>query len=283
VGQEELGTRAELKNINSFKFIKDAINFEIDRQIELVESGGRVVQETRLYNPDKGETFAMRSKEESHDYRYFPEPDIPPIVVTDELLGEIRADLPEMPDVRRERFEKDFKLSDYDANLITEDRYFADFYEAIATFEGASKRLEKIADSDNTVIFKDYAHSPSKVEATTKAVKNQYQDKKLIACFELHTYSSLDSEFLSHYKNTLNAADEAVIFYSPKAIKIKGLKNIEPQDIRDAFQHKNVRIFTEGKEFVNYLKTLELKDAVLLLMSSGNYGGLDFDELKDWV
>jgi UDP-N-acetylmuramate: L-alanyl-gamma-D-glutamyl-meso-diaminopimelate ligase len=159
----------------------------------------------------------------------------------------------------------------------------ADFYEAIATFEGASKRLEKIADSDNTVIFKDYAHSPSKVEATTKAVKNQYQDKKLIACFELHTYSSLDSEFLSHYKNTLNAADEAVIFYSPKAIKIKGLKNIEPQDIRDAFQHKNVRIFTEGKEFVNYLKTLELKDAVLLLMSSGNYGGLDFDELKDWV
>lgn len=159
----------------------------------------------------------------------------------------------------------------------------ADFYEAIATFEGADKRLEKIAESKDAVIFKDYAHSPSKVKATTEAVKKQYAGRKLIACSELHTYSSLDADFLSHYEHTLDAADEAVIFYSPKAVEIKGLENIEPEDMQKAFQHTNAKVFTKGEDFIDYLESLNLKNTVLLLMSSGNYGGLDFDKLKEWV
>jgi aspartyl-tRNA(Asn)/glutamyl-tRNA(Gln) amidotransferase subunit B len=129
VGQEELGTRAELKNINSFKFIKDAINFEIDRQIELVESGGRVVQETRLYNPDKGETFSMRSKEESHDYRYFPEPDLPPLVIDEAWKRQVRDSLPELPAQKRARYASEYELSDYDAGVLTDDRLMAEYFE----------------------------------------------------------------------------------------------------------------------------------------------------------
>jgi aspartyl-tRNA(Asn)/glutamyl-tRNA(Gln) amidotransferase subunit B len=140
VGQEELGTRAELKNINSFKFIKDAINFEIDRQIELVESGGRVVQETRLYNPDKGETFAMRSKEESHDYRYFPEPDLPPLVIDEAWKNEVRDSLPELPAQKRERYEREYELSEYDAGVLTDDRLLAEYFEeAVDTYSGNPK------------------------------------------------------------------------------------------------------------------------------------------------
>jgi aspartyl-tRNA(Asn)/glutamyl-tRNA(Gln) amidotransferase subunit B len=128
-GQEELGTRTELKNINSFKFIKDAVNFEIDRQIELVESGGEVVQETRLYNPDKGETFAMRSKEESHDYRYFPEPDLPPLVIDERWKDEVRESLPELPAQKRARYESEYELSAYDAGVLTDDRLLAEYFE----------------------------------------------------------------------------------------------------------------------------------------------------------
>jgi aspartyl-tRNA(Asn)/glutamyl-tRNA(Gln) amidotransferase subunit B len=129
-GQDEFGTRAELKNINSFKFIRDAIEYEITRQVQLVESGGEVVQETRLYNPDKGVTFAMRSKEESHDYRYFPEPDLPPLEVDDAWLSDVRESLPELPAQKRERYTEDYGLSEYDAGVLTGDRELAEYYEA---------------------------------------------------------------------------------------------------------------------------------------------------------
>ena len=111
-----------------------------------------------------------------------------------------------------------------------------DFYEAISTFQGASKRLEKIAETDNAIAYKDFAHSPSKVLATTNALKNQYPDRKLIACLELHTYSSLNPEFLNQYRGTLDAADHAVVFYSPHAVEIKKLQAISQQQIMDAFQ-----------------------------------------------
>ncbi len=159
----------------------------------------------------------------------------------------------------------------------------ADFYEAIASFKGAAKRLQKIAESDKTVIFKDYAHSPSKVKATTQAVKQQYTDKKLLACFELHTYSSLNADFLQQYASTLNAADEAVIFYSPEAVKIKRLSPIDPQQIKAAFGHTNAQVFTDAADFRSWLKTQNLDDKAVLLMSSGNYGGLDFSELSRWI
>lgn len=154
-----------------------------------------------------------------------------------------------------------------------------DFYEAIASFTGASKRLEKIWDSPETIIYKDYAHSPSKVAATTAAVKEQYPDKNLIACLELHTYSSLTPEFLKEYQNTLRAAEEAIVFYSPEAVEIKGLEPISKEQIVTSFNREGLVVFTEPSELKAYLKQKDLKNAVLLLMSSGNYGGLPMEDI----
>lgn len=156
-----------------------------------------------------------------------------------------------------------------------------EFYEAIADFKGASKRLEKIAENDHTVVFKDFAHSPSKVEATTNAVKEQYVNRKLLACLELHTYSSLNEDFLKEYVGTLDKADEAVVFYSPHAVKIKRLKEVSEQQIAKAFKRDDLIIYTDPKAFKDYLFSRDLKDTALLLMSSGNYGGLDFDEVQN--
>ncbi|MEX1212753.1 MAG: Asp-tRNA(Asn)/Glu-tRNA(Gln) amidotransferase subunit GatB [Balneolaceae bacterium] len=143
-GQKELGTRTELKNMNSFRNVERAIHFEIDRQIELVESGGDVVQHTLLWDPNKLETRQMRSKEEAHDYRYFPEPDIPPVVVQPELLEEIRAELPELPDKRKIRFEQELGLSLEDAVTLTENRYLADYYEEVVGALGDAKAAANV-------------------------------------------------------------------------------------------------------------------------------------------
>jgi UDP-N-acetylmuramate: L-alanyl-gamma-D-glutamyl-meso-diaminopimelate ligase len=156
----------------------------------------------------------------------------------------------------------------------------ADFYEAIATFKGASKRLEKIAEGKNNVAYKDFAHSPSKVAATTKAVKNQYPNRKLIACLELHTYSSLNAEFLKEYQNALDAADVAAVFYSPDAVKIKKLEEVSYEQIANAFQREDLIIYTNPSDFKEFLFSQDFDETALLLMSSGNYGGLNFDEVK---
>lgn len=158
----------------------------------------------------------------------------------------------------------------------------ADFYEAIASFKGASKRLEKIAENKNNVAYKDFAHSPSKVAATTKAVKEQYPDRKLIACLELHTYSSLNAEFLKEYEGSLDAADVAVVFYSPDAVKIKQLEEVTYEQIAKSFNREDLIIYTNPVAFKEYLFHLKFdtEKIALLLMSSGNYGGLNFDEVK---
>jgi len=158
-----------------------------------------------------------------------------------------------------------------------------DFYEAISTFKGASKRLEKIAENATTVVFKDYAHSPSKVEATTRAVKKQYPDRKLLACLELHTYSSLDPGFLHEYEGALNAADVAVVFYSPHAVEIKKLKPISKKQIAKAFKRDDLVIYTDPNGFEEFLFSQKYNNTSLLLMSSGDYGGLDFEEVKRLV
>ncbi|WP_431136988.1 UDP-N-acetylmuramate--L-alanine ligase [Psychroserpens mesophilus] len=158
-----------------------------------------------------------------------------------------------------------------------------DFYEAIATFKGASKRLEKIAESPKSVAYKDFAHSPSKVEATTNAVKEQYSDRTLVACLELHTYSSLNAEFLKEYKGALDAADVAVVFYSPHAVEIKKLDEVTHEQIANAFERDDLIIYTNPKDFKNYLFSQNFDNKALLLMSSGNYGGLDFDEVKQLI
>lgn len=130
-GQEEFGTRAELKNINSFRFVERAINIEVERQIDLIEDGGKVVQETRLYDADKNETRSMRSKEEANDYRYFPDPDLLPVVIDDAYLEEVRKTLPELPAEKAARFVADLGLSDYDAGILTASRQLADYFEAV--------------------------------------------------------------------------------------------------------------------------------------------------------
>jgi len=158
-----------------------------------------------------------------------------------------------------------------------------DFYDAISTFKGASKRLEKIAENATTVVFKDYAHSPSKVEATTRAVKKQYPDRKLLACLELHTYSSLDPGFLHEYQGALNAADIAVVFYSPHAVELKKLKPISKNQIAEAFQRDDLVIYTDPAAFKEFLFSQNIDNTSLLLMSSGDYGGLDFVEVKRLV
>jgi UDP-N-acetylmuramate: L-alanyl-gamma-D-glutamyl-meso-diaminopimelate ligase len=158
-----------------------------------------------------------------------------------------------------------------------------DFYEAIASFKGASKRLEKITATPKAFVYKDYAHSPSKVQATTQAVKAQYANRNLIACLELHTYSSLNAEFLAEYKAALDKADEAIVFYSPKAVQIKQLEEIDEQQIFEAFGRNDLKVFTNAVAFQDFLKAKHFNNDVLLLMSSGNYGGLDFDEVKKWV
>jgi UDP-N-acetylmuramate: L-alanyl-gamma-D-glutamyl-meso-diaminopimelate ligase len=159
----------------------------------------------------------------------------------------------------------------------------AEFYEAIATFKGASKRLEKIAESANKVAYKDFAHSPSKVAATTKAVKEQYPDRTLIACLELHTYSSLNAEFLKEYQGALDHADVAVVFYSPDAVKIKQLDEVSYDQIAQSFKRDDLIIYTNPQAFQDYLFGLEFSNSALLLMSSGNYGGLNFEALKTLI
>ncbi len=155
-----------------------------------------------------------------------------------------------------------------------------EFYEAISSFKGASKRLEKIAETPTAIAYKDFAHSPSKVTATTKAVKNQFPNRHLLACLELHTYSSLNSEFITQYKGALDAADTAIVFYSPEALAIKKMAPISVEEIKSAFGKTDLKLFTNPTEFKNFLLSQKMKDQILLLMSSGNYGGLDFDEVK---
>jgi aspartyl-tRNA(Asn)/glutamyl-tRNA(Gln) amidotransferase subunit B len=135
-GQTEYGTRAEIKNLNSFRFLEEAINHEVRRQIELIEDGGKVVQETRLYDPDRKETRSMRSKEDAQDYRYFPDPDLPPLVIASEWIDRVKSTMPELPGAMRERFMRDYGLTEYDAAILTQSKAMALYFEVIVTRAG---------------------------------------------------------------------------------------------------------------------------------------------------
>ena len=141
VGQEKFGTRCEIKNLNSFRFIEKAINYEVARQIEIIEGGGKIRQETRLYDPDKGETRALRSKEEANDYRYFPDPDLLPVAIDAAFIEVVRRSLPELPDQKAARYIEKFGLSAYDAGVLTASREMADYYEAVLTALGGNEKL----------------------------------------------------------------------------------------------------------------------------------------------
>lgn len=154
-----------------------------------------------------------------------------------------------------------------------------DFYKAIISFKGAAKRLEKVAEKNNFFFFKDYAHAPSKVLATTIAVKKQFVERKLIACLELHTFSSLSKDFLPQYEDTLNVADTAVIYYNPKSIELKKMPHLSKEDIIKGFDHENLKIFDSLDELKDFLLGLSWHNKNLLMMSSGSFDNLDFHEL----
>ena len=140
-GQQELGTRTEIKNLNSFRYVEKAINIEVERQIDVLESGGKVVQETRLYDSAKNETRTMRLKEEANDYRYFPDPDLLPLVISEEEIEAVRGTLPELPDQKRERFCSEYKLSDYDARVLTTSREMAAYFEVVVEASGGEPKV----------------------------------------------------------------------------------------------------------------------------------------------
>src|SRR5580692_7727340 len=149
-GQEKFGTKAEVKNVNSFRFIRAALEYEIERQVELIEGGGRVVQETRLWNASEGRTYSMRSKEQAHDYRYFPEPDLPPLIVTAARRAEIAKQMPELPEARRARMIAEYEITAQDAATLTATRSFADQFEAAAKAAKSPKRVANLVQSELT-------------------------------------------------------------------------------------------------------------------------------------
>lgn len=152
-----------------------------------------------------------------------------------------------------------------------------EFYEAIMTFKGASKRLEKVQREDGVIVYKDFAHAPSKVKATVKAFNELFKSQKKYGFLELHTYSSLNAEFLNQYESTLDGLDEAVVFYSEENLRIKRIENISPEVIKEKFKNDKIKVLTNQEELKNYWKHLEKSSGVFLMMSSGNFGGLDLE------
>ena len=157
------------------------------------------------------------------------------------------------------------------------------FYTAIQTFAGASKRLEPVAQNEHTTVFKDFAHSPSKLVATTNAVKKQFKNRKLVACIELHTYSSLNEKFLSHYRGCLDNADIAKVYFNPHTIQLKKLPSITKDQVKKAFANQNIEVYTDSKKMLSDLLKISWKNKNLLMMSSGNFDGIDFRKLTDKI
>ncbi|GIU70030.1 MAG: peptidoglycan synthetase [Candidatus Woesearchaeota archaeon] len=156
-----------------------------------------------------------------------------------------------------------------------------DFYNAIQSFKGAAKRLEFVAGNKHFAVYKDFAHSPSKLKATTAAVKQQFPDRKIIACMELHTFSSLNENFLNEYNGSMNTADEAIVYYNPHTIAHKKLKPISEEQVKKAFNNQNLKVYTNSQELINYLENKSWKNSVLLLMSSGNFDGVDINKFGE--
>lgn len=154
-----------------------------------------------------------------------------------------------------------------------------DFYEAIQSFKGASKRLELVKRTSEFTAFKDFAHAPSKVISTTQAVREQFPDKQLVACLELHTYSSLNPQFLTEYKGALDPADVKIVYYNPEALKIKRMEPISPEDIQKSFGDDSIQVFTDSAELKAHLEAMDKSGKVFLMMSSANYGGIDLNAL----
>ncbi|MEE2608515.1 MAG: Asp-tRNA(Asn)/Glu-tRNA(Gln) amidotransferase subunit GatB [Pseudomonadota bacterium] len=244
MGETELGTRTEIKNINSFRFVEKAINYEVQRQQDIIQDGGRIVQETRLYDAHRDETRTMRSKEVANDYRYFPEPDLLPIVIDQAFVNSIRATLPELPDAKKTRFAKEFGLNDYDASVLTNNRDMADYFECVAKSSGDAKLAANWVSGELQALLKknNWEIKESPIQADRLAT--------LIARIKDNTISGKIAKtvFEAMIKDSSNVDD---------IIEAKGLKQIT--DIGEiaklvneiiANNPEQVEQFREGKEQV---------------------------------
>lgn len=242
VGQKELGTRAEVKNINSFKFVEKALEYEIKRQIKVIEEGGKIIQETRLWDSDRGITESMRSKEEAHDYRYFPEPDLVPMTVEQKWIDEIKSSLPELPDVKRKRFVSEFGLPEYDADLLTSEKSIADWFEAAVKAgrcdskpSGQAKavsnwmmgELMKLLNEENKT-FEECALKPSQLAGMLKLMdKGTISGKIAKTVFEEMYKTGKDAEAIVKEKGLVQVSDEGAIEKAVDEIIAKSPKEVE--------------------------------------------------------
>jgi aspartyl-tRNA(Asn)/glutamyl-tRNA(Gln) amidotransferase subunit B len=235
VGQKEYGTRAEVKNINSFKFVEKALEYEIKRQIKVVEEGRKVIQETRLWDSDRGITESMRGKEEAHDYRYFPEPDLVPITVEQKWIDEINASLPELPDVKRERFVSEYGLSEYDADLLTSEKPLAQWFEAAVKSGGQPKavanwimgELTKLLNEENKSI-EECRLKPEQLAGMLKLMdKGTISGKIAKTVFEEMYRTGKDAETIVKEKGLIQISDESEIEKAVDEVISKNPKEVE--------------------------------------------------------
>ncbi len=235
LGQKEYGTRAEVKNINSFKFVEKALEYEIKRQIKVVEEGGKVIQETRLWDSNKGITESMRGKEEAHDYRYFPEPDLVPITVEQKWIDEIKASLPELPDIKRERFASEFGLPEYDADLLTSEKSIADWFEAAVKAGGQPKAvsnwmmgdLMRLLNEENKTIEKCPLKPSQLADMLRLMDKGTISGKIAKTVFENMYKTGKDAEAIVKEKGLVQVSDEGAIEKAVDEVIAKNPKEVE--------------------------------------------------------
>ncbi len=217
--QEKFGTKAEVKNVNSFRYIRSALEYEIERQIELIESGGRVVQETRLWNANEGRTYSMRSKEQAHDYRYFPEPDLPPLIVTAAQQAEIEKTMPELPEARRARMVTEYEITEQDAQTLTASRAFADQFETAAKAAKSPKRVANLVQSEVVSRLKlaglEFEQSPISMKglalAADLAEEGKLSSKQLKQLFDIAFEKSEDFSVVYEREKPQQISDPAAL------------------------------------------------------------------------
>jgi aspartyl-tRNA(Asn)/glutamyl-tRNA(Gln) amidotransferase subunit B len=234
-GQKEFGTRTEVKNINSFRFVEKALEYEIKRQIKVLEEGGRILQETRLWDSDKDVTESMRSKEEAHDYRYFPEPDLVPIIVEQSWIDEIRSSLPELPDAKRERFVSEYGLPEHDADLLTSEKTFAEWFEDAVYAGGKPKAVSNWMMGDllkflneGNISIEECPLDPGKLADMLKLIDNNTISGKIAkTVFEEMYKTGKEAEVIVKEKGLLQISDASAIEKAVDEIIEKHPKEIE--------------------------------------------------------
>jgi aspartyl-tRNA(Asn)/glutamyl-tRNA(Gln) amidotransferase subunit B len=274
VGQKEYGTRCEIKNLNSFRFLEEAIQYEVRRQVELIEDGGRVVQETRLYDPDKKETRSMRSKEDANDYRYFPDPDLLPLMISEEWIAKERSEMTELPAQKSERWQSEFGLSAYDCQVLTQERATADFYEDLLKKVGKDQ-----AKAAANLMTGEFASALNKDGiSAAQSPLNPSQLAKLIQRIADGTISNKIAKEIFTAMWDEKASDLDAV---DRIIEAKGLKQISDSGALEAIidqvlaaNQKSVEEFRAGKE-----KAFNALIGQIMKATQGNANPQQFNKL----